>query len=249
MVKACSVRHCMDGHRSYLVPAELSTKGSRCRVYHTYQCGLPVRAQELTLSMFESLCDFGDMTPHTLIGGAQTKFTRHGKGQRSGADHVETTPGRPGDPEGTPIPAPQRLWTGARGHRGRRDGPQHEASPGLVYTRLTSPAGKPDTSDRRSLNNCKTISLHFCVSHFGALSSLPLHVSHRHLSPRVSLATSVPRPQNNFITFLVSHVWAVSVPLAASEPACASSELPSTSLALLSAGGRAVVSTGPRAAA
>ena len=30
----------------------------------------------------------------------------------------ETTQGRPGDLEGTPSPAPQRLWTGARGPQG-----------------------------------------------------------------------------------------------------------------------------------
>jgi hypothetical protein len=67
----------------------------------------------------KSLCDFGDMTPHTLVGGAQTRPHGKAKGQRSGIGRiVETTQGRPGDLEGTPSPGPQRLLIGARGSQG-----------------------------------------------------------------------------------------------------------------------------------
>ena len=79
----------------------------------------------------KSLCDFGDMTPHTLVGGAQTTLTA--RASAAFGRIVETTQGRPGDLEGTPSPGPQRLWTGARGSQGPSLRPQHEAPPLFKY--------------------------------------------------------------------------------------------------------------------
>ena len=55
-----------------------------------------------TTSKERSLCDFGDMTPHMLIGGAQTTLTANGQRARI----VETGQVRPGDLEIKPIPRP-----------------------------------------------------------------------------------------------------------------------------------------------
>ena len=51
---------------------------------------------------------------------------------------VETTQGRPWDLEGTPSPAPQRLWTGARGSQGPSGRPATRGTiPGRVHPTTT----------------------------------------------------------------------------------------------------------------
>ena len=63
------------------------------------------------------MCDFGDMTPHTLVGGAQTTLTATA---RERADHRDwpNEAWSAGDLEGKPIPRPWTRWTGARGPQG-----------------------------------------------------------------------------------------------------------------------------------
>jgi hypothetical protein len=71
--------------------------------------------------LLKSLCDFGDMTPHTLVGGAQTTPSRQ---RPARARVVETAQVRPGDLEIKPIPALRRFGPARGGHRGHRYGPK-----------------------------------------------------------------------------------------------------------------------------
>ena len=59
---------------------------------------------------------------------------------------VETTQGRPGDLEGTPSPAPQGLWTGARGSQG---------SSGRPATRDTVQDGVYNILDGKGLSHTR----------------------------------------------------------------------------------------------
>ena len=61
--------------------------------------------------------------PSPLTAMARVRFERI----------VETTQGRPGDLEGTPSPAPQRLWTGAQGSQGPSVPPATRGTPLVVY--------------------------------------------------------------------------------------------------------------------
>lgn len=49
----------------------------------------------------KSLCDFGDMTPHTLVGGAQTTLTATASAR---ADRRDCGQVRPEDLEIKPVP-------------------------------------------------------------------------------------------------------------------------------------------------
>ena len=72
----------------------------------------------------KSLCDFGDMTPHTLVGGAQTTLTARASAR--GSTIIETAQMRPGDLRSreNPYPAPRRFGPARGAHRGRRYGPK-----------------------------------------------------------------------------------------------------------------------------
>ena len=112
----------------------------RTRQCLTVPTGLTAKAQLYVWAtrgpfgrLTKSLCDFGDMTPHTLVGGAQTTHSR----QRLAFGRiVETTQGRPWGLEGTPSPGPQGLWTGARGSQGPSGRPTTRGTPLLEYTVL-----------------------------------------------------------------------------------------------------------------
>ena len=70
----------------------------------------------------KSLCDFGDMTPHTLVGGAQTTLTATASARADRRDCRSEAWG----PRGKPIPRPCTLCLDrlAGGHRGRPYGPK-----------------------------------------------------------------------------------------------------------------------------
>ena len=53
----------------------------------------------------KSLCDFGDMTRHTLVGGAPTTLTATASA-RAGRQDCPSEVLRPGDLEVKPIPRP-----------------------------------------------------------------------------------------------------------------------------------------------
>ena len=75
----------------------------------------------------KSLCDFGDMTPHTLVGGAQTTLTARASVVARRADRRNDPREALGPRGNTQSRPPEALDRCAGGHRGRRDGPQHEA--------------------------------------------------------------------------------------------------------------------------
>ena len=84
-----------------------------------------------------SLCDFGDTTPHTLVGGAQTTLTARASVRADRRNDPREAWGPRGDTQSRPA----RGFGPVRGgHRGRRDGPQYEA-PFLVIDSMTT-AGK-----------------------------------------------------------------------------------------------------------
>jgi hypothetical protein len=69
----------------------------------------------------KSLCDFGDMTPHTLVGGAQTTLTARAS-VRADRRNDPREAWRPrGDTQSRP---PEAFDRRAGGHRGRRHGPE-----------------------------------------------------------------------------------------------------------------------------
>jgi hypothetical protein len=70
----------------------------------------------------KSLRDFGDMTPHTLVGGAQTTLTATASARAGRRDCPSEALG-PRDKTHTP-PLARRFGPARGGHRGRRYGPK-----------------------------------------------------------------------------------------------------------------------------
>ena len=68
----------------------------------------------------KSLCDFGDMTPHTLVGGAQTTLTARPRAsvRADRRNDPREAWGPRGDTHSRPPDTRGFAWTGARGSQG-----------------------------------------------------------------------------------------------------------------------------------
>jgi hypothetical protein len=87
-----------------------------------------------------ALCNFGDMTPHTLIDGAQTTLTARPSGR---ADR-RNDPREAWRPKGDTEPRPPEAFDRCTGvTRAVRDDPQHEAT--LITPGPTVYMGTPAT--------------------------------------------------------------------------------------------------------
>ena len=94
----------------------------------------------------KSLCDFGDMTPHTLVGGAQTTLTARASVRADRRNDPREAWGPRGDTQSRPPEALDRC----AGVTGWSQGPSgRPATRGIPPTRVySSPAGKGLTRGR-----------------------------------------------------------------------------------------------------